>query len=518
MIKFFNKRIFIIFISPLILGGLSTLSFQPYNYFFLNFFSLSSLFFLIVYVKKKSKSVYRKKPFLKNLFILGTSFGFGFFFCGLYWIAHSLTFDDTFKFLIPFSLFLIPLFLSLFFSIPIILIGNFIDENLSSIFLISLVFALSDFLRNILFNGFPWNLWAYSFSWSVESLQVLSNIGLFSFNLILITFFFIPSALFFKNKIKYTFIIFFISLFLGNYFYGSYKINSYKENDNKLLNFKIISARMDLAEFKDIEQVALKLIKYSSPDKKKKTIFIWPEGVFFGENFENLNDLKPLFKNNFSKNHIIVFGANTKKKNNNGDYEYFNSMLFVDNELNIISKYDKRKLVPFGEFLPFEKLLKKFGLKKVTAGYSSFSKGSNDSILKLDFDKKSIKFLSLICYEIIFPDIIELNKNKFNFIINISEDAWFGESIGPYQHFSKAVFRSIESKTYTLRSANRGVSAFISPNGKILKSLSPNEAGNIEMQLPILNSNTTNTKKSLIFLSLLITFILTFLILKKIKI
>ena len=84
--------------------------------------------------------------------------------------------------------------------------------------------------------------------------------------------------------------------------------------------------------------------------------------------------------------------------------------------------------------------------------------------------------------------------------------------------FSKAVFRSIESKTYTLRSANRGVSAFISPNGKILKSLSPNEAGNIEMQLPILNSNTTNTKKSLIFLSLLITFILTFLILKKIKI
>ena len=143
MLDFFNKRIFIIFIFPLILGGLTVLSFQPFNLFFINFFSLPLLFFTIIYVKKKSKSTYRKKPFFKNLFILGSSFGFGFFFFGIFWIAHSLTFDQTFKVLIPFSLILIPLFLSLFYSIPIVLIGNFCEKKLSSIILISLAFSLS---------------------------------------------------------------------------------------------------------------------------------------------------------------------------------------------------------------------------------------------------------------------------------------------------------------------------------------------------------------------------------------
>ena len=152
MLNFFNKRFFIIFLFPLILGGLTTLSFQPFNFFFINFISLPLLFFSIVYVKKKSKSTYRRKPYLKNLFILGSSYGFGFFFFGIYWIAHSLTFDESFKFLIPFSLFFIPLFLSLFFSLPILLIGNFCEKNISSIFLISIAFSISDYLRSRIYG------------------------------------------------------------------------------------------------------------------------------------------------------------------------------------------------------------------------------------------------------------------------------------------------------------------------------------------------------------------------------
>ena len=196
MLNFFNKRFFIIFLFPLFLGGLTVLSFQPFNFFFINFLSLPLLFFSIIYVKKKSKSIYRKKPYLKNLFILGTSYGFGFFFFGIYWIAHSLTFDESFKFLIPLSLISIPLFLSLFFSLPILLIGNFCEKNISSIFLISIAFSLSDFLRSNIFTGFPWNIWSYSLSWSIESLQILSTIGLFSLNLLIITIFFLPSVLF----------------------------------------------------------------------------------------------------------------------------------------------------------------------------------------------------------------------------------------------------------------------------------------------------------------------------------
>tara|TARA_S200000501_G_scaffold340419_1_gene348981 strand:- start:5645 stop:6793 length:1149 start_codon:yes stop_codon:yes gene_type:complete len=382
--------------------------------------------------------------------------------------------------------------------------------------LISLAFSSSDFIRSKILTGFPWNIWSYSLSWSIESLQILKIIGIFSFNFFIITIFFLPALFFFKNKFKYYLIPIFIALTFSNYFYGSYKINSLKKYPSEKINFKIVSAKIDMANFKDEEDVASKLIKYSEPNKKVKTIFIWPEGVFIDVNFYKNKKVKELFKKNFSENHLIIFGANTSKKILSQD-KYFNSMIVSNNNLQFVSKYDKKKLVPFGEFLPFEPIFNSLGLKKITAGYVSFSSGKGKSLLEFEFNKKKINILALICYEIIFPDLVEKN-NKYNFLINISEDAWFGKSIGPHQHFAKAIFRSIESSVFTLRAANMGVSAFISPEGKILKNLQPNEMGNIELSLPILKKDEKQIKKDLIFLSVLITFIIIFLILRKFKI
>ena len=193
-------------------------------------------------------------------------------------------------------------------------------------------------------------------------------------------------------------------------------------------------------------------------------------------------------------------------------------MIIVDNNLNIIAQYDKKKLVPFGEFLPLEKLMNKLGMKKITPGYTSFSTGKRNSLLQFQFNTNEIKILPLICYEIIFPNLIEGSDSKYNFIVNISEDAWFGESIGPYQHFSKAIFRSIESRRFVVRSANKGKSVFIDPNGKVIKALKPSEAGNIELEIPLIEPTNSQYKKSLIFFSLLITYIFTFFVLRKFKI
>ena len=517
MIKFLNKRLFIIFIFPFFLGSVTVLGFSPFNLLFINAFSLSILFYLIFYVKKKTQSSYRKKPFLKNLFLLGSSYGFGFFLFGLYWISYSLTFDPVFKFLIPFALILIPLFLSLFFSLPIIFIGNFIELKISSILLISIFFSITDFLRSFILTGFPWNLWAYSLSWSLESLQILNLIGIFSLNLILITVLFLPSIFFFKNKFKYIFISLITILLFSNYFFGSYVINSQiaKDKDDRI-TFKIISPGFKLSEFKNEELVLNNLVKISEPDKNQKTIFVWPEGVFLDENFKKNTKLKKKIKENFSNNHLIILGANTEKSQNSKK-NYFNSLLVIDNDMNIVKQYNKQKLVPFGEFLPFEKFLKKIGFKKITEGYNSFSEGKNDSIKTIIFNNKDINILPLICYEIIFPELLENKQKTFNFIINISEDAWFGNSIGPQQHFIKAIYRSIESGSYTVRSANMGISAFISPTGEILKMLNSTEAGNIEMELPIIKSKNTGTNKNLIFTLLLIIYAITFLLLKKLK-
>ncbi len=271
-----------------------------------------------------------------------------------------------------------------------------------------------------------------------------------------------------------------------------------------------------MSEFKDVNLVIKKLIMLSEHNKEQETIFVWPEGVILDTDFEKRQEIKKLFRENFSKKHIILLGANTKKTDNQKE-NYYNSLIIVDRDLNIIHQYDKKKLVPFGEFLPFEKILNRVGLKKITPGYSSFSEGKNDSFITLKFNNKNINLLPLICYEIIFPHLLENKKNKFDFVINISEDAWFGDSIGPQQHFAKAIFRSIESETFIVRSANKGISAFIDPNGKVLKSLNPTEFGNIELDLPILKSEKNTTKKSLIFSLLLITYVVTFFVLKKLR-
>ena len=110
----------------------------------------------------------------------------------------------------------------------------------------------------------------------------------------------------------------------------------------------------------------------------------------------------------------------------------------------MIKEYKKQKLVPFGEFLPL-KNIEKFGLKKITEGYGSFFERQNQSNLILN----KINILPLICYEVIFTNLIQKSNKNTNLIINISEDGWFGNSIGPDQHFSKAIFRAIEQYFFT---------------------------------------------------------------------
>ena len=507
--KYLNNRFLILYITPLALGLLTVFSFQPFNITLLNFLILPIFFYLTVYVNKKSKSTFRKKPYKKNLFILGSLFGFGFYLSGISWITNSLTFDDNFKILIPFALILIPLFLSLFLGFTTLLVGPYLGYNFSSILIFSGALAFSDFLRAKLFTGFPWNLWAYSFSWSTEILQILNYVGLFAFNLVVITFFTLPVILFYKiGSIKKISVFLFSGiLILSLHIYGSYEINKnsnfLKTVDSKI-NVKIISPNFELEYGLSIDQIKKKLkkvIRYSNPDKTKKTLFIWPEGVFSGYNYNEIVIFKELIKNNFSKEHFIIFGIN-KLDINTG--LFYNSLLLVNNEFEVIQQYNKQKLVPFGEFLPFENLLNKYGFKKITEGHGSFQKGEDKINIKID----QLNILPLICYEVIFTKFIQNANINTNLIVNISEDAWFGDTIGPDQHYVKSIFRAIESGTFFLRSANKGISAIIDNKGKPIKELKRNEAGNIEFIVPLIKSR--NNKNDLIFIVLLITYLLIF--------
>ena len=517
ILAFFNSRFFLIFLFPFVLGTLTVFSFQPFNLNYINFIIIPILFLLTTYVQKKSKNTFRKKPYLLNLFLIGYLFGVGYFLTGTYWISNALTFDENFTFLIPISIIGLPLFLGIFFGIGNLIVGPFLQNNFVSILLFSSSLAFMDYVRAKILTGFPWNIWAYSWSWLPETLQSLFYLGFFSFNLFCIIIYCTPLLLIFKKKINFIFFFLLGFIFFGNYIYGSSIINKDDENRAKLklnsdnsIYTKIISPNFDLKynlSNTNLGENISNLIRYSEPENNKKTLFVWPEGVFTGFDFDQIKKYRTLFEEAFSENHLILFGSNTTYEvaNNN---KIFNSLIIVNNKFDIIFQYNKNKLVPFGEFLPFEIFLSKFGLKKITEGYGSFSRGVTNDVFTLG----NSKILPLICYEIIFP---ELSQTTANLIINISEDAWFGDTIGPDQHFAKAIFRAIENNVYLARSANKGFSAFIDNKGIVKKILKPNEVGVIEFNVPIINNPSKKYKIDLIFFVLLFTCVFTFTIFKK---
>ena len=185
-----KKKIFLEFLFLIILGALTSLSLPPYNYLFINFATIG-LFF--IYIFQKKRSVKRLYPFAYGWF-----YGFGYFLTNLYWITISLKFDENFNFLIPFAIILIPSFLALFYGLAtycFFLIK--IKKPVSNLFLFSLLFGLTEFLRGNILTGFPWNLIAYSFSSNIEILSITSVIGTYSFNLFAISLFTSPSIFFF---------------------------------------------------------------------------------------------------------------------------------------------------------------------------------------------------------------------------------------------------------------------------------------------------------------------------------
>ena len=500
-----QNKIFI-YLIPFILGFVTSFSLPPYSFIFINFITFPLLLIYLITNYKKGKWV---------SFKIGWMFGFGYFISNLYWITNALTFEENFKPLIPIALILIPLFLGLFYGITTLACSFFsLNEKFSSILIFSLFFSLIEFVRGFILGGFPWNLTAFAWTDYIYFLQILPFIGTYTFNLLSVTFFLIPAIILFKySKIKKLFFLAFsLAILIINFFYGALIIKNNEKNSETDLDFliKIISPNIDVARYfqnESSEKIISELVNISDPNDLEKTVFIFPEGMLPNVYLEDLKNYKYIFEENFSEQHKIILGINSTEGT-----KVFNSMVVLDKNLNILNKYNKNKLVPFGEFLPFENFFNKFGLRKITQGYKSFSKDNEREIVILD----KISFVPLICYEIIYSGKLNKNNDKFDLILNISEDGWFGNSVGPYQHFSHSIFRSIEEGKNLIRSANNGISAFINSKGQIINQIKSTESGVIEVK------SFYKTKKTLfssignkIFFYFLIFYIILIFFLKK---
>jgi len=500
------KRNFLNYPYIIFLGALSSYSLPPYNYFIINFITFS-LFFIFIFNKKK------RTLNNKSFFQYGWCFGFGYFLFSLYWIVISLTFDQSFKFLIPVAVILLPAFLAIFYGLITYLFSILYSKNVvSSFFIFSILFGMTEFIRGSVLTGFPWNLISFSFSNSIYFIQILSIIGTYSFNLICISLFTVP-ALFILRKSKTEIMICFLFIFVsaGFLIFGHIKNGNYNslESVKNSYTIRALSPNISLDRFyskQDELKIINELIEMSVPTKNEPTIFLWPEGIIPDSYLRDMSIYKNLFLNNFGAHDLIIMGLNSKSIKNDKIF-FFNSMAIFNNKLDLIANYNKVNLVPFGEFIPFESTLGLIGLKTVTNNYQSYSSGKTRIPLNIKNNKIDLNLLPLICYEIIYSG--KLSKdNNFDYIINISEDGWFGNSIGPKQHFSHSIFRAIESGKYIIRSTNNGVSAIINPIGIVEQEVEFGSTGYVELlESKLVKSTPFMLYGNKIFLMLILIYI-----------
>jgi apolipoprotein N-acyltransferase len=217
-------------------------------------------------------------------------------------------------------------------------------------------------------------------------------------------------------------------------------------------------------------------------------LIVWPESA---TPFYFLYDIKPselVFKGiqQTATDHLI--GSPSFVQTDNGT-EYYNSAYLINPNLKHMSKYDKAHLVPFGEYVPFKKWLPFLG--KIVAQVGDFQAGAKGETLPWRNSQLGVQ----ICYEIIFPYLSRaLVQNNAALLINITNDAWFGKTSGPYQHFSMAVFRAVENRRALARAANTGISGFVDPAGRILVSTPLLAEAVATRSLPLLQEKTFYTR------------------------
>ncbi len=475
ILKFIQKNRIV---SAILAGAFGALAFAPI-YFALALPISLSVFYLLL-----EKTSERKK----EIFWLGFAFGFGHFLAGTYWIAISLLVDaSSFAWLIPFAITLIPAALAVYlalFAISYKIILKKFRLNLASqkIMVFALLWLGFEILRSTLFTGFPWNLAGYAWMFSVYTSQLAGVFGIYGLSLLAVLISLLPVLLIGKRAVfDKIFTAILVVLFVVNLLYGYLRID-----DSQIITsskkLRLVQANIKQEMKWDASEKYENLLKHIEMTKKSDLedvlAVIWSE-TSVPYVIEEGSDLVTKLTEAVPQNGFLITGALRLKY---ADAEktimtdVWNSV-FAINKSGIVGSYDKRHLVPFGEYIPLQKYLP--FIAKITEGSVGFSEGTGDKTMTVS----GISFNPLVCYEGIFTNEILDRNSRPNLLINLTNDAWFGNSSGPYQHFDMVRMRAIEYGIPVARAANTGITALIDPFGRVINKINLNQSETIDVNL-----------------------------------
>ena len=434
------------FIQFFLCGILTGLVFPPFFLIPIGFIVFPYLFHLA-----------QSKEFIhlnyKYHFIAGFFYGVGFFSIYLMWIKEPFFLNDLTKIYFIFSYLLI-IYCSLFFGI-IFVILKFFNNILIKFIVFPSIIVSAEWLCANLSYGFPWFSFSLIHAANFTGTSIIFYMGTYGLSFVSIVIFLFPAIFVIKDlKEKKIILKIYIILFI---ILTACIISRVKTNNNNSVNQVSISLAQinlpinrtsDIAKIEDKFKYIEDIIKNNDSD-----ILVFAENNYpFFLKKKNSEALQKLV----NPGTALIIGS-TRKENEN----YYNSMFLINSEK--IYKFDKKILVPFGEFVPLRKL---FGFMDFIAGSSDFSTGRDVRKLKLS---DSLKILPAICYEILyFWKMLDYTNNDTNLIINITNDSWFGNFSGPYQHFYFSKLRAAEFNKPLIRVSNNGISAAINSHGTIV--------------------------------------------------
>lgn len=444
---------------------------------------------------------------LKNAFGVGWWWGFGYFVAGLWWLgAAFLVQPDDFAWALPLGVIGLPAGLAFFPALGFALARLFWAPGPSRILALAAGLGFSEWLRGHVLTGFPWNAYGMALGDHLPLAQFAAIGGLYGLTVLAIAIFAAPALVAdrkavpgrpFLQRIPAGLVVAAVAL-AGLGAFGAVRLATGKPATIASVKVRIMQPNLPQDAKFSPENRDMILDHYLSLSDRSTgpghtgladvNLLVWPESAF---PFILSQEPQALTKigNALPSGTVLVTGAarieTTTGANGKEHTDFLNSIQVLMRGGLILDIYDKVHLVPFGEYMPFAGLLDRLGIRQFVDIPGGFRKGASHTLLSLPGLPTAAP---LICYEAIFPEevaaAVHAGTRRPSFLVNVTNDAWFGHTAGPYQHLAEARLRTIEQGLPLIRAANTGISAIIDPYGRIEAQLGLEEEGVVDGALP----------------------------------
>ncbi|MBX3581729.1 MAG: apolipoprotein N-acyltransferase [Rhizobiaceae bacterium] len=476
------RRLAVAFVA----GAFLTLTQAPYDFFAVGFISFPVLVWLLDGVTADgSRNVLKR---LIPAFATGWWFGFGYFLAGLWWIGGAVLVEaESFAWALPFAVVGIPILMAFFYAVAATVARLFWTSGVTRLAALAFGFGLAEWLRTFMLTGFPWNPIGFAAMPTPLLMQSVAVVGVTGMNALVVFVFSAPALLVGQQRRSGIGLALAALLVAVHAIFGLIMLNTPLPGPSSEVAARIVQPSIDLSEkwdegvrdriFSTMLELSSRPVAEGTP---KPQLILWPETsvpFLFTERPDALATIGEMLK----PGQMLIAGV-VREEKSSATTLYYNSVIAIDDNGEIVDAVDKVHLVPFGEYIPFSGLAKRFGIEQLVAGPMNFEPGSQRPAIVVPGGMAAVPF---ICYEIIFPDMVSSDAESAGLVLNVTNDAWFGDTPGPYQHFRQAQIRAVENGIPLLRAANNGISGVIDARGRVVDALALNVRDSIDTQVAV---------------------------------